>query len=806
MSSRAVVLLLLGVVVPPSLLAQARGAVPETQQVVPPASAQQPVQADAPAGLAAIPQAGVDRPATVVAADSDKATVKVQLRGLDNADIKDGDLEAGLLVAPQQPALQVRPSVKLVRADAVKAGESLVTLTISGLVAFGESNVSLLHRGRQVETLRFFKTGLLPKPVGDAGFVARQANPFFVILENVSTFPYKAVQARLRFDNQDLCTFAADTAGAPASESTANCLNLTRWTPFDIPQYAQVTLSATPVDSWFVDPESGLARSGKRKGVLTLRFAGTTGELFEQNVLLDIDFKPTDAALFWSILKVALPILIGAVLSIFLRISLPNLRRRRQVKNQLNEVAKTTAAISTLVNSNLRVLLRVERLELKETLKSGWWFGPNDGEFTRRVEQALPGLKKRIDGVRRLDAALIRRAVLVEQGIAPTRLEQIDELMDSLRETLKQDQLTDEDWVAVNQRLEAVQKLLREPTQTEREAIEAMLAGRWQVIRDHFGVKTDGRLKIPGALEGLEDCFPDRSLLPGPRDDEKDGSKWVKSIGTVRADLQLTALQCLWDFQFLVPATSSDKKWDDAKEALRKLLATPATDNLLAARLILRQLASGISRQDIVDALTAGKAAIVLDPQIPAPNQKIRYDVCFLRQELNIAVAREFVRCHWAFADHHSPKIGHGLRRLARQLKALWRSKPESDLVQGVPFEEEGWSVYHYLEPDVIESSIEVTFHDSLGNKVDLPDGSDWAVRKIQLRPRQRAGHWAPFGLEAVQLIATILVPLATLAVTTASGATVGHWWELVGIGFGADTLKNIIAGSSNSPAPGTGG
>jgi len=125
MSFRSLVLLLLSVLVPSVTL---------------PANAQQPTPADAPAapaGLAADPRAGVDRPSIVVAANSGEATVRAQLRGLDG-DLKDADLEAGTPVVSQQPGLQVRPSVKLVRAEAVKAGESLVTLTMLGLVAFGE--------------------------------------------------------------------------------------------------------------------------------------------------------------------------------------------------------------------------------------------------------------------------------------------------------------------------------------------------------------------------------------------------------------------------------------------------------------------------------------------------------------------------------------------------------------------------------------------------------------------------------------------------------------------------------------------
>lgn len=790
MCSRLLVLSLLSLTVASPAQGQANGAAPGNQTPAAPPTA-------------TIPQAGADRPVTLVAANSGAATLRVQLRGLDKdaITVAKGDLEAGLMVVPQQPGLQVRPSVELVEATPVTAGESLVTLTIDGLVAFGETTVGLLYKGRQIETLRFFKAGLLAKPAGDSGFVVQEPGPFFLVLENVSTFGYTSVRARLRFDNQDLCTFSHEQPADPVSAAIADCLNSASWTPFNIPQYAQVTVSARPPNAWFVNPTNGLARSGKQKGLLTLRFGGSNGEVFEQNVALEIEFKPGEWTLLGSMVWVGLPIVVGALLSIFLRISLPNLKRRRQVKNQLNEVAKATAAISTATDSNLRVLLRVARLELKETLKSGWWFGPNDSEFTQRVEQALPGLKKRIDGVRRLDAALVRRAVLVEQGIAPTRLEQIDELVDSLRESLKQDQLSDEDWVSLNQRLEAVQKLLREPTQTEREAIEAMLAGRWQIIRDHFGVEADGRLTIPATLQGFGACFPGGPLLPGTTEGERDGNKWVKSIGTVRADLQLTALQRLWDLQFLIPATSgdpnqaADPKWVNAKQELSRLLATPATDNLLAAKLLLRRLASGVSPADIVAALAGGKATIVMDPQIPVSSQRIRYHVCFLQDDLNTAVAREYVTCRWRFEDQHSSKLPRGLR-------ALWPSTKETG-VHTVAFDEEGWSVYHYFEPDVTESAIKVAFHDARGNEIALAEASQWTQRTIPLMPRKRKGPWAAFGLEAVQLAATVLVPLATLVIATASGATVGHWWELIGIGFGADTLKNIIAGSSNAATPG---
>ncbi len=118
-------------------------------------------------------------------------------------------------------------------------------------------------------------------------------------------------------------------------------------------------------------------------------------------------------------------------------------------------------------------------------MRSGWRYGPSGpgyADYARRVEQGLPTLTRRIDAVRRLDAVLIRKRLLEEQGASPTRLGQIDGLVSAISATLMQDQLSEEDWVSVNQRLETTQKTLREPTQTEKEAFEAMITARWKSL------------------------------------------------------------------------------------------------------------------------------------------------------------------------------------------------------------------------------------------------------------------------------------------------------------------------------------
>lgn len=758
------------------------------------------------------PRLGADQPAALVPAHSDAVTVRVLLRDLD-APPTSADLEAGLLVSARQPNLLQRPAIQVLGAHAAPAPaapkDQLVTLRVSGLLAFGETSVPLLYRGRVVETLRFSRPGLIVKPAVDGGFVARGGSPLALVLENPLPQGYRAVRARLRFGQADVChfvpeRFAAGTATAAPAQSPS-CSDDAHWTRFDMPRQAQVTLQARPADDWFLDPASGRARAGKQTGWLTLRF-DADGVVHEQNLPVEIDFQPGTWTLFLSLLQVGGLLLAGAVLSLVLRVSVPNIKQKRQLKDRLAEAAKLTAAISTEVDSTLRVLLRVERLALDEIRRAAWAFGPSYADYARRVADGIGPLMRRIDAARRLDATLVRRRLLLEQAASPTRLAQIEDQLAAVSETLKQDRLSDEDWVFVTQRLEAAQKTLREPTQTEKEAFDAMLSGRWKAIRTHFGLDADQQLQRPAVLGRLGACFPDKRLLPLPSDE--DGSQWIQAVGAVRADLQLSALALLWEFQFLAPAeVAVDSPWATAQERLRPLLATPAVDNLREARLLLRQLAEDVTEADIVAALKSGGAAIVMDPALPRPNQKIRFAVRFRVARFNSAAARGQVTCRWRFRDRHATALESATTRVRTLVgldDAAGRQADEPDCLE---LGEDGWSVHHYFEGDVDQSTIDVRFFDAAGQPIDIgcdaadPTALHWSRRTESVRRSRRSKEaWAHAWLEAFQLSAALLIPLATLASTTLGGNGGAHWWEVIAIGFASDTVKSILVGRPEPP------
>ena len=649
------------------------------------------------------------------------------------------------------------------------------------------------------------------------------------------------MKARLRFQNADECAVLADQfARVPATGlrgwigarwtdlgelllgtralAPPDCGTNERWSTFDVPSFARVSIRAATQPPWFTDAESGFARSGTRKGILTLRFQGFApagggpGQIFEQNVPLDARFEASTWNLTKSMSRVAGWLIAGALLSLGLRVSIPNYRRKKALKDQLDECARATACISDQVNSQLRVLLRVERLSLEQRRRDGWGIGPDFGDVATRVETGLAVLKRRIALVQRLDASACRRDNLLAGPIAPTRIDIIDRNLNAACEALKSDQLSEPDWLFIQQHLEAADKVLNEQTQEEKQAFEALLSQRWKSIREHFGFaepapeSEDNRLAFPTTLPPfMEACWPTRPLLPKRSD--ADGTAWIQSIGVVRADLQLRALEIVRETQFLAPvisetANGSDdtKVWKKALEDLTRWLATPALNNLATARRQLLQLAEGVSEEQMVEALRSGDAAqIELDPQFVTPNTTVRMSVRFRDGKLNAATAREAIACEWRFKPPRATTWRGGLApdELHMPLEAPNQSQTES-----------GWRINRYFEPEIGEQTVEVGFYhrgvpvmkDGAVPKGEAAKGSDLVTCTRVIRPQEATRQkrdrrvWRHFP-QVVQLLAALLVPLAALAASTAGDADTGRWWDLMSLGFGSETIRSILTG-----------
>ena len=318
----------------------------------------------------------------------------------------------------------------------------------------------------------------------------------------------------------------------------------------------------------------------------------------------------------------------------------------------------------------------------------------------------------------------------------------------------------------------------------------------------------------------MRNCFPQPESLPKNGDD---GSKWIEEIGTVRADLQITALELIREFEFLSPATITDH-WTTARTNLETWLATPALENLNQAKTLLRKLAEGIDSKTLIAALQAGEAQIELDPQSIGTGERVHLAIRFRRFNLNSAAARKEIMCEWRISAIGA-MLQSGTPETAPSTATAPSVIPASSPLLSSPvaigkaddmskrtfyYREKGWDIYHYFEDFLKNCPVQVRFYFD-GTPILSPSGAndpliysyeiDLQTENAARKKIARRDSWRRVFFETLELCAALLVPLCALAITTADQNTTGFWWQLIGLGFASDTIRNVLSGPMDSSA-----
>jgi hypothetical protein len=750
----------------------------------------------------AAPQASPSvHPPFLIRADQDQISDKVTVHNIPDGSMPDpADFAAGLLTSTQanfvaRPAITVQSQV----AGATK-GDFIVNLNIEGLMPFGESSTDLLYKGTQMDLLRFSRPGVGVGPASGTTFEAQQPGPLLLVLDNHSAFAYKQVAARLRFQNSDFCAFEVGPSPKPSGKTPPpDCGDEKAWKRFDLPQYAQITLRAADLPSaWFQDPGSGYARNGKSSGILTLHFTSSPEKIHEQNLPLEVQFDASTPALSWTLIQIFGLLALGAAASFLLRVSLPNMKRKRALKDQLSEINKLIAGLSGEVDSRVRTLLGSECLALDELRTEAFPVAPNYADYAKRAEQGLPILSRKVVVAQRLGSALERRSQRINDGYEYQILRDSGDLLDKASRLVQKDQIGDDDWIAINKNLSDAEGMLEEPTQQARDTFESALASRWQALREHFGPRDTTGALITGAWtppDGVQDMAPLFKSLPKEFfAADLDGFKnWVKDQqGTgATADILVSALEYVTYIETIVPPKTVSAVWKAERDNLCDSLLNTTTQKLFDASDALWRLSENIFKDDVKQALAAGKAKLVLDPENPAVNQRFRISVCFSDPHLDVATARDQLSCRWTIS---TAMLG------PRKLFQPWERVAVGPKVK----HEEGWHAFHYFENRSVSADISVEISD--GNDVVTlaanPRGEFPSIT-IKSTPNWRGREkYARTILEIAQLAAALLVPLAALASSTVTGGGEGRWWAVAGLGFGTDTIKNIILGNDATTPP----
>lgn len=470
---------------------------------------------------------------------------------------------------------------------------------------------------------------------------------------------------------------------------------------------------------------------------------------------------------------------LGGVASMLLSNWVPNRLSRAGIEEQLNDLARQTSSLSSRIDSRLRVFLRVERNRLHRLLRSQWIFSANYPDLVKRAGDSLVGLSKQIDLATKLDRAREDLEPLLRIDPIPAKIDQIDRELQKAADVLRRCDCAAEDLDAAKVHIAQATDRISKMDQTDGDLVEE-LKHRIEALKNYVqpAAETD-------ALKELKQLFP---ILFERFDSSAAANLDPKQYSPV--DFLATQLELLRQYQAFYDANQPLPNFPKP-EVGKRFLHTNTFGNLQRARLWLKEIKEGIYVDRIETALQNHQAEIVVEPA-PTEDQLVRYSVRFHSEDLDSASAREELRCEWDFGDdtlkengweafHYFQPPPRGWRKRFWRWVRPWR-KPESrtlritaNFSKSIPDQEDP-------NPKVIQIWREVVVGEAKNTSDD----------------RNRA--------EVVRLGIALVIALIGLLAGAREQLTkldlIPAAIAVFLLGFGADTIKNLISPKPAAAAP----
>lgn len=459
-------------------------------------------------------------------------------------------------------------------------------------------------------------------------------------------------------------------------------------------------------------------------------------------------------------LVVFLILLAGGVTSLLLSYFLPNLLRRRDIKDRLQAPDSKAGGISDRIDSSLRVLVRVERRRLKEILKSVPVTSPDMIRIFTLCEQGIALLESRVDLIEDIDAVYDRLIAAQSKCPPPSLKEQVEQNLWKAAAMLAEPKPQDADF-------QTARTLINEAKAgTERLSLgdEEFKKGLVQRLKN---LKADIGNVPPAAGKKLADLY---QKLPGPFDMmDKYNDKDIPQDVLSTVDVNLSALSILRDYAQIYDGTNVKAVRDqlDAHEGeLLRLLSLQSWSSLSNARLLLRQMREGIYTSDVLEAIRVNRVYMEVMPQLTLrPFEPARFSVHFQQPDIDGSAARDQFQCEWVFDEK---------------------------------YEERGWDITHYFA-EARPYKVRAWFVDPEGQAVTAADPSGKvAVEKEMLVIADRgSGKWDRLMAESVRLMIALFIAL--LGLITGAQDQLSKMDFIPGmitvflLGFSADAIKNLL-------------
>jgi hypothetical protein len=357
-------------------------------------------------------------------------------------------------------------------------------------------------------------------------------------------------------------------------------------------------------------------------------------------------FRPVRSE-FVSTTVVFVVLFLGGIASLATSSLLPNILKKLSYKKRLRSLADATTSISVKVDSRLRVLLRLERNRLLKLLASSSAFATDTSDIFQQVDLGIAALTKRVTVAQRLDE-LRNRFDLESLSCPPSVSDKTDRHLQDAADQVRSNYLSDAMIDNANQALDAAEQILNSLGNTD--ALAKDIATRHKELLARTA--TFSAADLAPLQKDLPGIF---AVLPQTYDDTHP----VLPSNFMQIDDSIARVNTALDYAYVRASTTEPTI--QARLSLRystliQLLGTRDWRSLRAARDLVEQMRQNIYPEDLIDDLRAEQARITIDQQVARPYSPLEFCICFSRQPYNHGRALEQLSCTWTFGDSLSEK------------------------------------------------------------------------------------------------------------------------------------------------------
>lgn len=550
---------------------------------------------------------------------------------------------------------------------------------------------------------------------------------------------------------------------------------------------SRIVLTPTPdLYSW-----TDSVRPSGKTGVLLLSLQGppeVPKELLPQHtVQVNLMMRKVSPGLtsFLSHLFVILALLVGGLLSVMSSSVLPIILRKIHLRRELTEVGERTSGVSARVNSYLRTLLRLEHKRIELLLRSVSFYSLSAVERMDDISVAIDRLNKRVKVVERLDD-MRRKLEEIVMTAPPSVTDDIDNKLQMAAGQVESISLTDEEVIAANSYMDKAAATLE--SLVSGEAMAQLIAANFKELRVRqklfpYSYYNDLKAALPGLFEMLNQPFDEPTNITRPM--------------MFAIDYGIAALQLAFDYAVLRAGTpTTEPGANPAAESARErltahhneligLLGTLSWPALRELRALVQEMRENIYERDVLEEIAAqGQAEILLHPQSVRPLVPILFSIRFKDSRFNDAAAIRRLTCKWDFPSH--------------LVEQEWKSChffQGNEVKRGEPRE---------IGVTVRVESQKTTDATPTANKGSANPPRATLSKTVELQRPERPSYSRVFA-ESVRFLIAIGVVLAALL----SGAMqqlnrldfVPSIIAVLVLGFGADTVKNLLAQTAKKAA-----